>query len=82
MKSVCFSLDGNRLAIGTFGSSIFEVSVRDGKLTDNGNSSAGLVEGHNVGCEVWCVVVHPNTNSNEFATAGYDGTVRYYPRKR
>lgn len=83
VRSAAFSADGSRLIIGTFGSDIFEVSIRDGKLVNNTGITGGsgaLVEGHGGEKQLFAMAAHP-TNPTKFASAGFDGIVRLWDSK-
>ena len=74
LRSVAFSLDASHLIIGTRGSEIMEILIRNGSLVGGGP----LVSGH--GCrELWGLASHPT--KEEFVTVGDDATLRIWDSK-
>jgi WD40 repeat protein len=70
VRSVAFSVDGSKVAVGTKGGEIFEISLHDGRVINN----RAAVESHGMR-ELCGIASHPTRE--EFVTAGDDCTIRF-----
>jgi microtubule-associated protein-like 6 len=71
IRSVCMSVDGSSILVGTMGSNIFEISAIDGSDLRGGP----IANGHSYG-ELSCITCHPS--KHECATVGDDKHLRIW----